>query len=144
MTTKLTLEQQQAICYWPETADIPIFQADTKNKMISFKRWQEADFTKVDFRSKLANGEYDNGIAIRTGKTLSGEHYLIVIDFDGIDAVLAWFGSWEQAHEVAKRTRIEWHLDKWRLHMFLLGNRPIKNKKIHIKDSLQESMRPHN
>ncbi len=31
---------------------------------------------------------YDNGIAIRTGKTISGKHYLIAIDFDGIDAVL--------------------------------------------------------
>jgi hypothetical protein len=40
--------------------------------------------------------------------------------------------------QVAKRTRIEWHEDKWRLHMFLLANRPIKNKRIHIKDSLLE------
>lgn len=77
-------------------------------------------------------------MAIRTGKTLSGKYYLIVLDFDGIDAVIEWFGSWEQACEVAKRTRIEWHQDKWRLHMFLFASRSVKNKKINIKDSLLE------
>ena len=40
--------------------------------------------------------------------------------------------------EIAKRTRIEWHENKWRLHMFLLANSPVKNKRIYIKDSLLE------
>jgi hypothetical protein len=139
MTTRLSTEQQQAIRYWLDTVNVPIFQADTRNKQISLKGWQKIDFTKVDFESKLENGDYDNGIAIRTGKTISGKHYLVAIDFDGVDAVLAWFGDWEQVIQVAKRTRIEWHGDKWRLHTFLLANRPIKNKRIHVKDSLLEA-----
>ena len=52
--------------------------------------------------------------------------------------VLAWLGDWEQVLEIAKRTRIEWHENKWRLHMFLLANKPVKNKRINIKDSLLE------
>jgi hypothetical protein len=124
--------------YWPKVADIGIFAADTKNKEIHLNGWSEDDFSKVDFNAELDSGKYDNGIAIRTGKTLSGKYYLVVIDFDGINAVLAWFGGWEQVIEVAKQTRMEWHGDKWRLHMFLLTHRPIKNKRIHIKDSLLE------
>ena len=49
------------------------------------------DFGSVDFKAELDSGKYDNGIAIRTGRTISGKHYLIAIDFDGIDAVLPWF-----------------------------------------------------
>lgn len=136
--SKLIQEEQYAVLFWTEKVDIPIFQADTRSKKISFKGWPDEDFSKVDFGAKLASGEYDNGIAIRTGKTLSGKYYLIVLDFDGLDAVLAWFGNWEEAIEVAERTRIEWHKDRGRLHMFLLANRPVKNKKVHIKDSLLE------
>jgi Bifunctional DNA primase/polymerase, N-terminal len=138
VTSRLSKEQQDDILYWPQIADIGIFAADTVNKKIRLKGWSEKDFSSVDFKEELDSGKYDNGIAIRSGRTISGKYYLIAIDFDGIDAVLAWFGDWEQVLQVAKRTRIEWHEDKWRLHMFLLANRPIKNKKIHIKDSLLE------
>ena len=138
MTSRLSEEQKRAILYWPEIADVGIFAADTKNKEIHRKGWSEIDFSSVDFNGELNSGQYDNGIAIRTGRTISGKHYLIAIDFDGGDAVLAWFGDWEQVLQVAKRTRIEWHGDKGRLHMFLLANRPIKNKRIHVKDSLLE------
>jgi hypothetical protein len=139
LTSRLSKEQQRDILYWPETAGIGIFAADTKNKEIHLNGWSEIDFSGTDFDAELNNGRYDNGIAIRTGKTISGKHYLVAIDFDGIDTVLAWFGDWEQVLQVAKRTRIEWHGDKWRLHMFLLTDRPIRNKRIHVKDSLLEA-----
>ncbi|HEY1248278.1 MAG TPA: hypothetical protein VGE97_04755, partial [Nitrososphaera sp.] len=60
ITTKLTPEQQIAVLYWPEIADIPIIPADTRKKKIWQSKWQEIDFTKVDLRAKLANGDYDN------------------------------------------------------------------------------------
>lgn len=129
MTNRLSKEQQNAILYWPEIAGIGIFPADTKNKEIHLNGWSEINFNSIDFKAELNSGKYNNGIAIRTGRTISGKHYLVAIDFDGIDVVLAWFGNWERVVEVAKRTRIEWHGDKWRLHMFLLVNRPIRNKK---------------
>jgi Bifunctional DNA primase/polymerase, N-terminal len=136
--SRLSEEQKKATSYWFETADVGIFPADTKNKAIHQNGWSQTDFSSVDFNVELDNGLYDNGIAIRTGKTISGKYYLIAIDFDGVDTVLAWYGDWEQVLQAAKRTRIEWHGDKWRLHMFVLANRPIKNKRIHIKDSLLE------
>jgi Bifunctional DNA primase/polymerase, N-terminal len=138
LTSRLSKEQQSAVLYWPETAHIGIFAADTKNKEIHVNGWSEIDFSGTDFNAELDKGRYDNGIAVRTGRTISGEHYLVVIDFDGIDSVLAWFGDWEQVLQVAKRTRIEWHGDKWRLHMFMLANRTVRNKRIHIKNSLLE------
>jgi Bifunctional DNA primase/polymerase, N-terminal len=134
----LSEEQKNAILCWLETVGVGIFSADTKNKEIHVNRWSETDFSSVNFIEELNNGQYDNGIAIRTGRTISGKYYLIAIDFDGDDAVRAWFGDWEQVLQVAKRTRIEWHGDKGRLHMFLLASRPIRNKRIHIKDSLLE------
>jgi hypothetical protein len=136
--SSLAEEQKRAISYWFETIDVGIFPADTKNKEIHFNGWSETDFSFVDFSVELNNGQYDKGIAIRTGRTISGKHYLVAIDFDGENAVLAWYGDWEQVLQVAKRTRIEWHGDKGRLHMFLLASRPIRNKRIHIKDSLLE------
>jgi hypothetical protein len=138
LTSILSEDQKSSILYWPTIADIGIFPADTKNKKIYFDGWPEIDFRNINFTAELNNGKYDRGIAVRTGKTISGEHYLIAIDFDGNDAVFAWFGNWEEVLEVAKRTRIEWHGDKWRLHMFLLGSKPVKNRRIRIKESLLE------
>ena len=136
--SRLSEEQKRAILYWFETADVGIFPADTKNKAIHQNGWSQTDFSSVDFSGELNSGQNDNGIAIRTGRTISGKYYLIAIDFDGDDAVLVWFGDWKQVLQVAERTRIEWHGDKGRLHMFLLASRPIRNKRIHIKDSLLE------
>jgi hypothetical protein len=139
LTSRLSEEQRRAISYWFETADVGIIPTDTKNKAIHQNGWSQTDFSSVDFYGELNSGQYDNGIAIRTGKTISGKYYLIAIDFDGEDAVRAWFGDWEQVLQVAKQTRIEWHGDRGRLHMFLLTNRPIRNKRIHIKSSLLEA-----
>jgi len=136
--TKLSVEEQTAILYWPEIARIPIIPADTRNKRIWLNGWSTVDFANYDFRSKLGNGDYDNGIAVRLGKTLANEYFSVALDFDGMDSVLAWFGSWENVIETAKRTRIEWHEDKARLHMFFLTRESIANRKIQIKDSLLE------
>jgi len=138
LTTSLTSEQQTAILYWPEIARIPIIPADTRNKRIWLNGWSKVDFANYDFRSRLGNGDYDNGIAVRLGKTLSSEYFSVALDFDGMDSVLAWFGSWDNVIETAKRTRIEWHEDKARLHMFFLTKEPIANRKIQIKESLLE------
>ena len=72
------------------------------------------------------------------GRTLAGNLSSFALDFDDEDAVLAWFGSWERVLDAAKRTRIEWHQDKWRLHYMLPAKPPIGNKRIHIKDSQLE------
>lgn len=120
-STNLTADAQEAVLYWPEIADIPIIPADTRKKKIWLSKWQEIDFTNVNFRAKLANGDYDKGLAIRTGKTLSGKHYSIALDFDGWDAVTGWFGTWEQVIALSKQTIIEWHHDKGKIHVIYLA-----------------------
>jgi hypothetical protein len=103
----LSEEQKNDVLFWPEIAGIGILPADTKNKKIYLKSWTEIDLSTINYRAELDNGLYDNGIAIRTGKTISGKYFLVAIDFDGIDAVIKWFGSWERVLEIAKQTRIE-------------------------------------
>jgi hypothetical protein len=83
---------------------------------------------------------YVNGIALVLGKTLPGCPYShsFALDFDGWDAVAEWFGSWEQLFSFSEKTRIEWHQDKGRIHVILLANRPIANRKIQIKTAKLE------
>jgi hypothetical protein len=60
------------------------------------------------------------------------------LDFDGWNAVIEWFGSWDIVVEASRRTRIEWHKDEGRIHYFLLANKPIPNRRILIKDTYLE------
>lgn len=138
VTTGLTREQQAAILQWPEQNDIPIFPADTKKKKIWLNSWQDIDFNNTDFRSKLANGEYDKGIAIRMGKTLSGKYYAVALDFDGWDAVVEWFGDWNRVVSLSKKTIVEWHQDTGKIHVIFLSKTPFPNRKIHIKNAFLE------
>ena len=130
-------EEQQAILYWTETIGVPVFPADTRRKGLYINGWSEINFASIGYKTNLANGLYDNGIAIRTGRTSKGL-YLIVLDFDGWNAVIEWFGSWDNVVEASKRTRIEWHQDKGRIHYFFLASKPIPNRKILIKDTYLE------
>ena len=93
------------------------------------------DSSLHNFRANLEAGEYDNGIAIRLGKTLSGEHYSFAIDLDGWDAGQVWFGkenTWHNVIKTSERTRVEWHKDKDRLHILAFSKEPIPNKKIYV------------
>jgi hypothetical protein len=144
LTTNLTAEEQSAILYWPRIAHIGIIPADTRTKTVAVNEWPKLDLDNVDYETQLQDGLYDNGIAIRLGKTLvngsggsatENSFYSIALDFDGEDALLAWFGSWEEALKAAKKTRIEWHKNKARVHCLFLANRPIANRKISIKNS---------
>ena len=136
--TRLPPEQQAAILRWPEQNDLSIFPADTRNKRIWLSGWQDIDFSNTDFKSKLANGEYVKGIAIRTGKTLSGKHYAVALDFDGWDAVEEWFGNWERVVSLSKKTIVEWHQDTGKIHVIFLSKTPFQNRKIHIKNAFLE------
>lgn len=72
------------------------------------------------------------------GKTLCGSYYSFALDFDGPDAILEWFGSWEQVLSSSQKTRIEWHQDQSRIHYIFLAKRPIANRKININQSKLE------
>lgn len=138
VTTTLTQEQQAAILQWPEQNDLPIFPADTRNKKIWLSSWQDMDFKNTDFRTKLASGEYDKGIAIRMGKTLSGKYYAVAFDFDGWDSVVEWFENWDRVVSLSKKTIVEWHQDTGKIHIIFLSKTPFPNRKIHIRNAFLE------
>lgn len=131
-TTRLTAEDQEALMKWPYVYSIPIFAADSINKRIGLNGWPTLDFNKVDFRKEMLEGKYDNGAAARLGPTLKGDLYSVALDFDGWDAVLAWFETWERVLELAQKTLVEWHQDKGRIHVLIFTKEPLPNKKIHI------------
>jgi P4 family phage/plasmid primase-like protien len=131
--TRLSPEDQEALMRWPYVYGIPIFPADSINKHISLTGWPTLDFTKVDFRGEMLKGMYDNGAAARTGRTLMAKGlYSTALDFDGWDALKAWFGSWERVLALAQKTLVEWHQDNGKIHVLLFTKEPIPNKKIHI------------
>jgi Bifunctional DNA primase/polymerase, N-terminal len=132
ITTKLLPEDQEALMLWPEKRGIPIFPADSCNKGIHYNGWQEQDFSKVDFRKEMLDCKYDNGAAARTGKTLNEGIYAIALDFDHWDAVIAWFGSWENVVAHSKKSLVEWHKNQGKIHVILFANEPIPNKHIYI------------
>lgn len=140
--TKLSAEEQSKVLYWPRIQGLPILPHDSRSKECHHPGWSTADLENVNFEENLANGLYDKGISVRTGKTLSGcrAAYSIVLDFDGIDAVKGYFGeNYENVIQRAKQTRIEWHDDdKYRLHLFLLSNKSIKTRVIKIGNSQLE------
>ena len=112
MTTKLTPEQQNAVLNWPCTNHIPMFECDSRRKKVWIQEWQKRDLNNVDWKAKLQEGCYDNGIVIRLGPCLSNgkqQLYSFALDFDDWEAVEAWFGSWENVLVVSNKTRIEWH-----------------------------------
>jgi len=142
-----TQEDQDKILSWPYVYDIAIFEGDTKNKRIDKKRWQEEDYSKADFKQRLESGLYDQGICIALGKTISGTHYTFALDFDGWDAIIAWFGgdtkeeTWERVKALARRTRVEWHdnYEDGKIHVILKSQKPLGvNRRINIRNALLE------
>lgn len=131
-TTNLSPEDQKALMRWPYVYRIPIFAADSVNKGIHVNEWSTCDFSKTDFRKEMLEGKYDNGAAARLGLTLEGGLYSVTLDFDGWDAVVAWFESWERVVALAQKTLVEWHQDKGKIHILIFTKEPLQNKKIHI------------
>ena len=132
--TKLTPGEQAAVLRWPELLGVGIIHAESKVKEVHYTEWQKLDFSTIDFKKNLERGLYDEGIAVRTGKTLSGMKYLVLLDFDGWEAVVAWFGTWENVIALSKKTLVEWHQDQGKIHVFLFSPEPILSRRIHIKN----------
>src|SRR5215813_14113624 len=131
-TTKLTPEKKEAVLNWPCTNHIPILECDSRIKKVWIQRWQKLDLNNVDWKAKLEQGCYDNGVAIRLGRCLSNgkqQLYSFVLDLDDWHAVEAWFGSWEKVLAWSNKSRIEWHEDRRKIHMLFLANRPVANRK---------------
>ena len=120
---------------WPYAHRIPIIPADTANKTISLKQWPTMDFSNIDFKIEMLRGKYDEGAAIRLGPTLQEGVYSVALDFDGWEAVIAWFGLWDNVLAYSKKSLVEWHQEKGKIHVILLTKEPLPNKKIRIGEN---------
>jgi hypothetical protein len=101
-----------AVSYWTEIIGAHIIEYDSFNKKTFHNEWSTEDDTKIDYKAKLRGGLYDKGTAVRTGKLYRGlykGHYLICIDFDTLDAFLAWCDGEYDLDSLAKWTRVDWH-----------------------------------
>ncbi len=136
-TTRLTPKQQSDVLYWRTIAKIPIIPCDSKVKGFSSNWKNGVDFSTIDFVANLKAGKYDKGIALVLGKTLSESPYpySFALDFDGLDAVIEFFGSWDNVQSLSKKTRIEWHQDKGRLHIVFFSEKDVTKRKIKVKEA---------
>jgi hypothetical protein len=138
LATKLTPEQQKAIAYWSYTEHIPIIQCNSRDKKVFVNGWQDLDLNNINYKQNIENGIYDHGIAIRLGKTIPADGngltlWSFCIDFDKQKGVEAWFGdldTWDQVLKSSKRTRLEWHGNKEKLHYIFKAKRKIANRRI--------------
>ncbi len=107
--------------FWTEGVCAHIIEYDSVNKQTFHKKWQEEDDTKIDYKAILRAGLYNYGFAVRTGLLHRGPYegwYLCCIDFDTIEAYLIWCGEDYNLDSSAIWTRVEWHKDHNRIHVF--------------------------
>lgn len=86
-------------------------------------------YTKIDYKANLQAGFYNYGIAVRIGLLHRGPYaglYLSCIDFDTIEAFQTWYGEDYTFESLTAWTRVEWHKDRSRIHVFFLSKVPIK------------------
>jgi P4 family phage/plasmid primase-like protien len=110
--------------------------ADTKNKRINVS-WGQHHNTSVSVElhtSRKEKGEYDNGLAVMTGRINKGKNegkYLIGIDCDNKKAKEEICKSlrFKDINDLAKWTWVEQHKDNLdKAHIYILSTKPFKNK----------------
>jgi hypothetical protein len=116
----------KAVSYWTEKVKVRIIDYDSVNKETFHKEWQrEQDIP--DYKSNIEKGVYDFGFAIRTGwfGIQFEDWYLIVLDFDTLEAFQIWCGDDYNLDTLAKWTRVEWHKNPEKIHVFFLSKTPF-------------------
>jgi hypothetical protein len=119
-----------AVSDWTETIGAHIIEYDSVNKKTFHKEWSTEDDTKIDYKANLRGGLYDRGIAARTGILNRGQYkdrYLICIDFDTPEAFSAWCAEDYNLDTLAKWTRVDWHKNPARIHVFFISKTPLKD-----------------
>src|SRR5215831_1142982 len=98
--------------------------------MIVSRKKRIIEKTKYDYNADLQVGRYDNGIAVRTGKLNHGPYkgrYLVCIDFDKLKVFLTWCNGDCNLDTLAKWTRVDWHKNPSKIHIFLISKTPLRN-----------------
>lgn len=126
-------QQLVAISFWTQKIGTHIIEFDSVNKKTSPNKWSTEDDTTFDINYYMVNlrkGLYKKGFAVRTGRLNRGPYkgcYVICIDFDTLEAFLAWCGDDYNLEILAKRTRVDWHKNPARIHVFFISKTPLKD-----------------
>ena len=123
--------------FWINDVGANPLPVDTRKKKISVS-WKEDQDKSIpielhEYRKR--NGDYNNGLAVMTGKIHKGKNegkYLIGIDCDNLKAleeILTRDGKKITLQELANWTRVEQHKDDLnKAHIFILSTKSFKNK----------------
>jgi hypothetical protein len=122
--------------YWHSEIGSNPLPADTKNKRI-YVSWGEYHDKSMPVEVHEAwkhKGEYNNGIAVMTGRIYKGKNEgksLVGLDCDnkkGIDEICNSFG-FKDINELSNWTRVEQHQDNLnKAHIYIIATKPFKNK----------------
>jgi hypothetical protein len=133
--TKSSTTVAGSVSFWTKIVCAHIIEYNSRKKESFHKRWQAEDDTKYDYEADLQAGRYDNGIAVRTGLLHRGPFiglYLGCIDFDNEETFLAWCDGSEckdSLDTLSRWTRVDWHKNPAKLHIFFLSKAPLRNIK---------------
>ncbi len=128
----LTTDQKQAARFWIDEIGADIAKCDSRSKDPSIERWSTNLGRDMDYGSLLEAGAYDHGMAIIAGQLRYGTKYkgkwLTCFDFDNLEAFQRFLDILGMPlEELAKWTRVEWHHNPAKFHVFFLSNEPFRN-----------------
>jgi hypothetical protein len=130
--TKSSTTVAGSVSFWTKTICAHIVEYNSRKKESFHRGWPSEDDTKYHYEADLQAGRYDNGIAVRTGLLDHGPYfgqYLGCIDFDNEETFLTWCQGSENLDTLAKWTRVDWHNNPAKLHVFFISKTPLSNKR---------------
>ncbi len=116
------------VSFWTISIGAHIIEYNSVTKKTFHLEWSKED--SLDYETNLKTGLYDNGFAVRTGLLTRGiykGYYLCCIDFDTIEAFLTWCANDTDLDTLGAWTRVEWHKNPAKLHVFFLSKYPMKD-----------------
>ena len=133
---KTSANPAAAVSFRTKSIGAHIIEYDSRNKRTLHIKWSTEDDTKYDYEADLQAGRYDNGIAVRTGRLNHGPYegwYLICIDFDKLEVFLTWCNGDCNLDSLAKWTRVDWHNNPEKIHIFFISRTPLRNMRKEIE-----------
>jgi putative DNA primase/helicase len=132
MPSSLTPEQRLHARFWIDTIGADIAKCNSKSKDPSVEKWGTNIDREMDYGALLKAGHYDQGMDIICGQLRYGTYYkgkwLTVFDFDILDAFQKFLDLIGMTlDELAQWTRVEWHHNPAKLHVFFLSDKPFRN-----------------
>lgn len=119
-----------AVLFWTREVGAHIIEYNSVIKKTFHDNWSTEDDSQINYLALLKTGIFNKGFAVRTGLLHRGPNkgcYLCCIDFDSAEAFRTWCDDDYKLDTLAKLTRVEWHQDLARVHVFFTSKTPLKD-----------------